>query len=93
MNTPASIKGAAKSITIWVGGLLVVLGQLAPYVNEATLVALGVHGRSLQIALTASGLLMAACRVITTNSLADKGVPAAPVVAASASPTTPETPK
>jgi hypothetical protein len=91
MNTPASIKGAAKSITIWVGGLLVVLGQLAPYVNEATLVSLGLHGRSLQIALTLSGLLMGACRIITKNSLADKGEPAP--AAAPVPPTTPETPK
>lgn len=87
----ASVQGAAKSITIWVGGLLVVLGQLAPYINEQTLVSLGLHGRSLQIALTASGLLMAACRIITTKSLADKGTP--PVAAAPASPTTPEVQK
>lgn len=75
-----TIQGAAKSITIWVGGVLVVLGQLAPLVNESTMVALGLHGRSLQFALTASGLLMAACRLITKNSLADKAAPA--VVAA-----------
>lgn len=84
MNT--TIKGAAKSITVWVGGLLVVLGQLTPLLSEDTFVALGLHDRSLKLALTISGLLMLACRTITKNSLADKG--AAPV-----SQPTPENPK
>jgi hypothetical protein len=72
-STLAKINGAARSITIWTGGLLVVLGQLAPYINEQTLTTIGFHGRSLQIALSASGLLMVACRMITTKSLAAKG--------------------
>jgi len=91
MNT--TVKGAAKSITVWVGGVLVVLGQLAPLLSQDTFVALGLHDRSLKLALTVSGLLMVACRAITTNSLSDKGVPAAPVAAAPVPPTTPENPK
>lgn len=91
MNTTDQIKGAAKSITIWVAGVLLAAGQLAPYVNEATLVSLGLHGRSLQLALTISGIVMMACRLITSKSLADKGAPPAP--AAPVSPTPPESPK
>lgn len=77
----ATAKGVAKSITVYVAGVLIALGQLAPYVNEATMVSLGFHGRSLQFALTAAGLVMAACRFITTKSLADKGTPPAPPAA------------
>lgn len=71
----STVKGAVKSITVWASAALVVAGQVAPYVNEATLVQLGLHGRSLQIALTASGLVMFFCRMITRQSLAEKGSP------------------
>lgn len=72
-KTLAQINGIARSVTMWAAGILIALGQFAPLVNEQTLVSLGLHGRSLQIALTISGLLMAACRMITTKSLASKG--------------------
>lgn len=72
----STVKGAVKSITVWASAVLIVAGQIAPYVNEATLVAAGLHGRSLQIALTVSGIVMLLCRLITSTSLADKGAPA-----------------
>jgi hypothetical protein len=78
--TLATAKGVAKSVTMYAAGILLALGQVAPFVNESTMISLGLHGRSLQISLTVAGLVMAACRAITTKSLADKGTvaPAAP---------------
>jgi hypothetical protein len=74
----ATVKGVANSVTMWAAGILLALGQIAPYVNEATMVSLGFHGRSLQWSLTIAALVMAACRFITSKSLADKGSPPAP---------------
>src|SRR5450631_650888 len=72
MNLDA-IKGAAKSITMWAAGALLALGQIAPLVNEQTMVSLGLHGRSVQWALTGAAFVMWACRMITSQSLSEKG--------------------
>lgn len=67
------MKGAAKSITMWAGGVLLALGQIAPFINEQTMVSLGLQGRSVQFALTAAAIVMWACRTITSKSLTEKG--------------------
>lgn len=82
----SSMKGAAKSVTIWAGGVLLALGQIAPYIDKDTLAMLGLHGASMQRTLTVAGLIMWACRMITTKSLAEKG-------GASPLPSTSEKPK
>jgi len=81
MNLDA-MKGAARSITIWAGGVLLALGQVAPYVDQDMLESIGLHGKSMRLTLTVSGLIMWVCRTITTKSLSEKGgAPPAPTVA------------
>jgi uncharacterized membrane protein len=89
MKISASVQGAAKSVTMWAAGILLAAGQLVPYVNADTLASMGIEGHTATRVLTICGLIMAACRVITNKSLADKAVPT-PAVAA---PTTQEPPK
>jgi hypothetical protein len=90
MKIPASIQGAAKSVTMWAAGILLAAAQVVPYVNADTLASLGIEGHTATRILTVCGLIMAACRVITNKSLADKGVP---VPAIATAPTTQEQPK
>lgn len=87
MNTKtlATINGIARSVTMWAAGILLSLGQIAPYVTPETLASIGISdGAGARKILTVCGLVMAACRLITSKGLADKGglvqvtVPAAP---------------
>jgi hypothetical protein len=76
MNTKtlAQINGAARSVTIWAAGILLAAGQVVPYITPETLASLGIeHGPTATRILTLCGLIMAACRLITKKSLADKG--------------------
>jgi|SRR5580692_9387956 hypothetical protein len=72
MNFDA-MKGAAKSVTMWAGGVLLALGQVAPYVNQDMLDSIGIQGKSARISLTIAALVMWVCRTITTKSLSEKG--------------------
>lgn len=89
MKIPASVQGAMRSITIWAAGALLAAGQIVPYVNADTLASLGIEGHTATRVLTICGLIMGACRFITSKSLADK----APAPAVTISPTTQEPPK
>lgn len=75
-NTMQTIQGMAKSITMWVAGALLALGQLVPYVTPATLASLGItDGVTATRILTACAVIMAVCRYITKQSLASKMAP------------------
>lgn len=81
MNTAtavASIKGAIKSVTIWVAASAEVFGEFAPYVTPAFLTSLGLDAHTVTVVCRVTAVAMLVCRSITTKSLADKSAPPAP---------------
>lgn len=73
-STLAIINGMARSVTMWVAGALVALGQFVPYITPATLASVGVtNAVTATRVLTACALVMALCRFITNKGLAEKG--------------------
>lgn len=73
-NTLATINGIAKSVTMWVAGILVALGQVVPFITPETLASVGIeHGPTATRILTVAGIIMGLCRFITSKSLATKG--------------------
>lgn len=91
MNTAtavASIKGAIKSVTIWVAAFAEVFGEFAPYVTPGLLTSLGLDAHTTTVVCRVTAAAMLVCRSITTKSLASKVAPIAD--AAPVSPTPPE---
>lgn len=78
----AMLRGAIKSVTIWVAAFAEVLGELAPYV-PALCGDLGLDPTTTQRVLRVVAVAMLICRSITSKSLHDKGsdVPPAPTPA------------
>ena len=76
MNTQilAVVNGIFKSVTMWDAGAIATAAQILPDVTPDDLVAIGVTD-PVQVAktMTRCALLMAACRFITSKSLAHKG--------------------
>lgn len=76
----ASIKGAIKSVTIWVAAFAEVFGELAPYVTPSLLASLGLDAHTTTEICRAVAIVMVVCRTVTTKSLAAKVAPDAPPV-------------
>lgn len=74
----ASIKGAIKSVTIWVAALAEVFGEFAPYVTPGLLESVGLDAHTTTVICRVTAVAMLICRSITSKSLADKAVPVAP---------------
>ncbi len=74
----ASIKGAIKSVTIWVAAIAEVFGEFAPYVTPDLLTSFGLDAHTVTMLCRATAVAMIVCRSITTKSLADKVAPPAP---------------
>lgn len=75
----AMLRGAIKSITIWVAALAEVLGEIAPNV-PALCSDLGLDPTTTNHVLRVVAVVMLICRSITTKSLHDKGaIPASDV--------------
>ena len=68
------IKGSAKSVTMWAALALAILSNIAPLM-PVFLQQLGLHSQTVQAVGSFAAILMAALRVITTQSLAEKGAP------------------
>jgi hypothetical protein len=84
MNTAtavASIKGAIKSVTIWVAAFAEVFGEFAPYVTPGLLTSLGLDAHTTTVICRYVAGAMILCRTVTTKSLADKVTPPAPPAA------------
>lgn len=71
-----TVKGAAKSLTIWVAGAAEVLGEAAPYVTPVALAGVGLDPHTVTVVCRVFSLLMLGCRFVTKTSLADKVAPA-----------------
>jgi len=82
----AALKGSTKSVTMYAAFTMLILSNIAPLV-PVLLAQLGLHAQTIQAVGTFGAIVMVVCRVITTNSLADKGSPPAAVPAAPAAPT------
>jgi hypothetical protein len=77
----AKLKGALRSITIWVAAIAEVLGEIAPYVPSVC-ATLGLEPTTTNHVLRVVAVAMVICRAITTKSLEDKVpsvVPSAPI--------------
>lgn len=74
----ASIKGAIRSLTIWVAALSEVFGEIVPLVTPDFLASIGLEPHTVTIVCRVMATAMLICRAVTSKSLADK-VTAAPI--------------
>jgi hypothetical protein len=80
-----AVKGAFKSKTMWAAGIFTTLCELEPVVEPFWIAAvplLHLDPNTVRIVGLVAGCTMAVFRALTTNSLSDKGAPAAPPAAA-----------
>jgi hypothetical protein len=72
MNVHPAIHGALKSITMWAATALLLLGNILPQL-PAVMTDFGIDGPTTQKVLNIAGGIMLICRMLTTQSLTDKG--------------------
>lgn len=78
-NFVLAVKGAAKSVSIWVAGALLTLSEVLPLITPDFLRdTLNLHPPTIQKFGAVSALIVVICRAITKQSLANKGAAVPP---------------